>query len=348
MTIANLLINWYENHKRDLPWRNIKDPYKIWLSEIILQQTRVQQGLPYYHNFISKYPTVKHLAKASEEDILKTWQGLGYYSRARNLHATAKIITNDYNGVFPVDYKQIIALKGIGHYTAAAICSFAYQQVIPVIDGNVYRVLSRVFWIDSPINGSQALKHFEPIAQECISKTQPDIYNQAIMELGALVCTPKSPNCTECPINSKCIAFEKNDVESLPIKIKSKKSKNRFFNYLVFNFNNSTLLEKRTKTDIWKGLFQFPLLESDKESDSDKIELYVHEDYKEFEIKKIDLIKQPKHILSHQNIFSYYWIIELKGTQASNKHEWKGFLEVKRLPVSKNIERFLNTNSIFL
>lgn len=348
MTIAELLINWYKDNKRNLPWRNTTDPYKIWLSEIILQQTRVAQGLPYYLNFVHKFPTIHHLASATEEEVLKTWQGLGYYSRARNLHFTAKQISTEMNGIFPVSYEQVIKLKGVGHYTAAAICSFAYKQPIPVIDGNVYRVLSRLFWIEAPINNSKSLKIFEPIAEECISSKEPDSYNQAIMELGALICTPKKPACIKCPLNTKCLAFQKNETETLPIKLKAKKARDRHFNYLVFKYDGKTTIQKRTDSDIWQGLFQFPLLETEKQIDANYLEKYIKLAHHSIQIKKLELIEQPKHILSHQNIYSYYWIIDVNFDFSQKNVEWIKLKEVKRYPVSKNIERFLNNNSVFL
>lgn len=348
MTIADLLINWYKDNKRDLPWRNTTDPYKIWLSEIILQQTRVNQGLPYYNNFITKYPSIHELANASEEEVMKTWQGLGYYSRARNLHATAKIVSYELNGVFPTSYKDIINLKGVGHYTAAAISSFAYKQVIPVIDGNVYRVLSRLYWIETPINSTQSLKVFEPIARDCISTNQPDIYNQAIMELGALICTPKSPLCNKCPLNAKCAAFDKKETDLLPIKLKTKKSRDRFFNYLAFIHQEKTILQKRENSDIWQGLYEFPLLESTKEINIEQVEKYLKKEYPNLNIGTIELIKQPKHILSHQNIYSFYWVININAINREKNLTWIDLPETKRYPVSKNIERFLNTNSVFL
>ncbi|MCW8941497.1 MAG: A/G-specific adenine glycosylase, partial [Flavobacteriales bacterium] len=239
MEFSQKLISWYKNNKRDLPWRNTINPYKIWLSEIILQQTRVNQGLSYYYKFIEHYPSVKDLANASEQEVLKLWQGLGYYSRARNLHATARIITENYDGIFPVDYKKILSLKGVGEYTAAAITSFAYNQPYPVVDGNVFRVLARIYGVDTPIDTPEGKKTFNGLANKLIDKKQAATYNQAIMEFGALVCTPKNPECENCIFNNICAALINQQIELLPLKSKKIKQTNRYFNYLIIETNNS-------------------------------------------------------------------------------------------------------------
>src|SRR5690554_730198 len=223
MEIKLELILWYLKNKRNLPWRNTTNPYYIWLSEVILQQTRVNQGLEYYLRFIDEYPNVKRLSNAKEDDILKMWQGLGYYSRARNLHAAAKYITNELDGAFPTTYKEILKLKGVGPYTAAAISSFAFKLPHAVVDGNVNRVLSRVFNIDTPINSTQGKKQFQEIADACLSHSQPDIYNQAIMELGATICKPTNPDCENCPLLYKCISRKENTISLRPVKIKATK-----------------------------------------------------------------------------------------------------------------------------
>jgi A/G-specific adenine glycosylase len=347
MNISKPLIDWYLAHKRDLPWRLTKNPYLIWLSEIILQQTRVAQGLPYYNAFVSAYPTIDMLANASEDEVLKLWQGLGYYSRARNLHATAKTITDNYGGQFPTTYTEVLALKGIGSYTAAAICSFSYNQPYAVLDGNVFRVLSRFFWIDTPINSSPAKKIFTEIAQQFLCKTTPDLYNQAIMELGATICTPTNPTCEACPLSDSCVANKKNDVTSLPIKLKKNKVKKRYFNYLVFQYQEQTVIEKRLEQDIWKGLYQFPLIETELDVEGDEIISLIQQQYHLPDMTIVNVVKYPKHILSHQHIFSTFLFVELKNLKTLENHNWVDVKLLKRFPVSKNIDRFLNSYSVF-
>ena len=227
------IIAWYDQNKRDLPWRNTKDAYLIWLSEIILQQTRVDQGMDYYLKFAKEFPTVKHLAKADNEKVMKLWQGLGYYSRARNLHTTAKIISEKYHGKFPDEYSDILSLKGVGNYTAAAIASFAFNKPYAVVDGNVYRVLARVFGIESPIDSTQGKKEFETLATELLDRKKPASHNQAIMELGALQCKPVNPDCSICALNTMCFAYSKKRINELPVKAKKTKVRNRYFNYIV-------------------------------------------------------------------------------------------------------------------
>ena len=254
MIFSEILTHWYSIHKRYLPWRETKDPYKIWLSEIILQQTQVSQGLPYYYKFVERYPTIFELSKALENEVLKLWQGLGYYSRARNLHSTAQYIANELNGNFPNSYKELIKLKGIGDYTASAIASICFNEPSPVLDGNVYRVISRYYGISTPINTSKAQKEFKTVLQTIIDKKNPDVFNQAIMEFGAKQCKPQSPNCSICPFNASCFALAKNKIQELPVKLKPLKVKKRHFNYLVYlSDDNKTVLEKRNN-GIWQNL----------------------------------------------------------------------------------------------
>lgn len=315
MNFSKQLVLWYEENKRDLPWRNIKDPYKIWLSEIILQQTRVSQGRSYYNKFITHYPTIIDLANANEQEVLKLWQGLGYYSRARNLHFTAKHIANQFNGKFPTTHAEILKLKGIGEYTAAAIVSFAFDLSFPVVDGNVFRVLTRYFGIETPIDSNEGKKIIYSLAHQLIDKKQPAQFNQAIMEFGALQCTPKNPNCSACIFNSSCYALQNNAVGNLPIKQKKIKQRNRYFNYLVFiTPQNTTFINKRTTKDIWENLFDFPLVETNKTIE--KIEQLTNQEaFFSFSkqtklysfIKKISL---PKHVLSHQIIYATFWIVK--------------------------------------
>ena len=262
MGFSNKLIAWYKQNKRDLPWRKTTDPYQIWLSEIILQQTRVDQGLNYYHKFIKKYPNIHSLAQASEKDVLNLWQGLGYYSRARNLHFTAKYISNELNGQFPSKHKEILKLKGVGEYTAAAISSFSYKEVYPVIDGNVYRVLSRIFGVENPIDSTEGKKVFKKLAAELINTKNPDTYNQAIMEFGALQCTPKKPKCEDCPFLLECFAYKNELIAELPKKENKIKQRNRYFNYLVIINDDAFYLNERKEKDIWQGLFDFPVFET--------------------------------------------------------------------------------------
>jgi len=262
-SFSNNLISWYRINKRDLPWRNTKDPYKIWLSEIILQQTKIAQGLPYYNRFIKKYPNVQVLAGASEKEVLKLWEGLGYYSRARNLHKTAKIIVTNLEGIFPSTYKNLIKLPGIGDYTASAISSFSINEINPVIDGNVYRFLSRLLGILIPINTNKSLKEFRNIAKILISKKNPSDFNQAIMEFGSLVCKPKNPICNECIYQKSCFAYLNQKTLTLPLKNSKKKVKERFLNFLIIKSpDGNTVIEKRINKDIWQNLYQFPLIET--------------------------------------------------------------------------------------
>jgi A/G-specific adenine glycosylase len=266
MYFSNRLIQWYLQNKRDLPWRNTSNPYVIWLSEIILQQTRIAQGIPYFEAFLNKFPTVLDLAQAEEEEVLKLWEGLGYYSRARNLHATAKTIAFDMQGAFPNNFSDLKKLKGVGNYTAAAIASFAFQEAVPVVDGNVYRVLSRVFGIETDILSSKAHQEFFELAQTLIDTKQPDIFNQAIMEFGALYCTPSKPDCQSCIFNATCSAFAHDKVHEFPVKIKKVKVKNRFLYYLVLiNQDGKIKMNQRIGNSIWKKLYEFELLESDHE-----------------------------------------------------------------------------------
>lgn len=316
MDFKNKLINWYSSNKRELPWRATKNPYYIWLSEIILQQTQVKQGLPYYEAFVTQYPTIFDLAEASETSVLKLWQGLGYYSRARNLHTTAKHIVAELNGEFPNNYKDLLKLKGVGDYTSSAISSIAFNEVAAVVDGNVYRVLSRYFGIETAINSTLGIKEFKALATSLIDNEQPATYNQAIMEFGAIQCKPKSPNCKICPLANSCIALQKNTVDKLPVKLKKTKITTKYFNFLVYiDTNKHTLFEKRTKKGIWQNLYQFPLIESEKSLTAEEFHLLNMEDTllnsSQFDYSlynEIDII----HKLSHQHLYTKFWIIEVE------------------------------------
>ncbi|SEK89484.1 A/G-specific DNA-adenine glycosylase [Aquimarina amphilecti] len=315
MIFHKKLITWYLQNKRSMPWRETTDPYHIWLSEIILQQTRVAQGLPYYLSFTDQYPTVFDLANAEEEQVLKLWQGLGYYSRARNLHTTAKYIANELRGVFPSTYNDLLKLKGVGDYTASAIASICYNEVVPVVDGNVYRVLSRYFNIDTPINSTQGIKEFKKIAFTLIDPEQPATYNQAIMEFGALQCKPQSPYCIVCPLNDSCESLKNGTVTSLPVKLKKTKIKKRYFNYLIFSVNDQqTVIKQRTGKGIWQNLYEFPLIESDKDVNLSYI--------KEHTILKnlvgnmsYDITCYEEafkiHKLSHQHLYTRFYVVKI-------------------------------------
>lgn len=341
MNFSKTLTDWYSVNKRSLPWRNTKEPYYIWLSEIILQQTQVKQGLPYYEAFVTKFPTVFHLAKAKESDVLKLWQGLGYYSRARNLHFTAKYIVNECNGVFPNNYKDLLKLKGVGDYTASAIASICFNQPTAVVDGNVYRALSRYFGIDTPINSTQGIKEFKTLATSLIDKKNPADYNQAIMEFGATQCKPQNPECEVCPFNHGCVALQQGLVNTLPIKLKKTKITTKHFNFLVFiSSDKKTLFEIRASKGIWQNLYQFPLIETKTSLTDSKftthpliMEYLKNTAYDYSLYNENDIV----HKLSHQHLHTKFWIVEV--------HELpeKGikFSELKNYPTSILISNFI-------
>ena len=328
MDFTNSLIIWYLQNKRDLPWRNTTNPYPIWLSEIILQQTRVAQGTPYFLSFVNTFPTVFDLAAANEEQVLKLWQGLGYYSRARNLHKTAQYVADELSGVFPGSYKDLLKLKGVGEYTAAAIASFSYNEAVPVVDGNVFRVLSRYFDLETDISLASAKKEFAALAFELMpkdtqgktepSEANPALFNQAIMEFGALQCVPKSPDCSVCIFNTSCAALQKKKVDQLPVNTKKLKVRNRFFNYLVVNDEKeNTIIQKRTEKGIWHNLYEFPLIETEKEEDFDFISKKIQKDF--FQCNEIISIgecneKSIIHKLSHQHLNIKFWKVNIKDT----------------------------------
>lgn len=324
MDFSNLLLDWYLQNKRNLPWRKTTNPYHIWLSEIILQQTRVAQGLPYYKAFLDEFPNVNTLANADEEKVLKLWQGLGYYSRARNLHFTAKEVSNELNGVFPKDYSGLLKLKGVGEYTAAAIASFSYNEPVAVLDGNVFRVLSRYFGIDLDISLPKTKTEFQKLAQSLLPINNPATFNQAIMEFGALQCVPKSPNCNDCIFNSSCYALQKNEVSNLPFKSKKVKVTKRFLNYLIIeDTNNNIIVEKRINKGIWQNLFQFPLIEEFEEKSSEaSMSLIENFTFKNKQAKEVTVINEEyvKHKLSHQDLHIRFYKLsfdcELKDAES--------------------------------
>lgn len=341
-----MLVEWYLKNKRDLPWRNTKDPYKIWLSEIILQQTRVAQGLPYYLKFIENFPAVHDLAAAPLERVLKAWQGLGYYSRARNLHETAVFVSSHLEGQFPNNYKELIRLKGIGDYTAAAIASTCFNEPVAAVDGNVYRVLARYFNIDTPTNSSKGIKEFRELSQQLLGDENPWNYNQAIMEFGATHCTPKKPLCNSCPFSQNCLALNYNKIGELPVKIKMGKIKKRFFNYIVFRTSDDqTVLEKRTGKGIWEGLYQFPLIETRKFLTP--AEFSTSQEFLEIKGDKVYEVtlynEEPViHKLSHQHIYTRFWLVD-KSTVEMNTVKLN---KVKDYPVPVLIANFLKESDI--
>lgn len=313
MKFCNLLEAWYLSVDRDLPWRKNKNPYSVWLSEIILQQTRVAQGTAYYYKFIEAFPEVSDLANASEEVVLKLWQGLGYYSRARNLHYSAKYITNELNGFFPDSYAELLKLKGVGDYTASAIASICFDEQTAVVDGNVYRVLSRYFGIDTPINSSKGIKEFKLLAQSLLETENPGQYNQAIMDFGALQCVPQNPDCSICPLAGGCEALKSGKIGILPVKEKKIKIKKRYFNFIVLiTPNNSLILSKREGKGIWQNLYQFPLIESDRTIDiSNLIEDDDFQSLLDCDDPTIMLYnsKEWVHKLSHQHLYTQFWVV---------------------------------------
>lgn len=338
---------WYQKNKRDLPWRHITDAYQIWISEVILQQTRVAQGLPYFFTFIDLFPTVKDLANATEQEVLRCWQGLGYYSRARNMHFTALTIVKDYKGIFPNSYQQLISLKGIGAYTAAAVASFSSNENVAVLDGNVMRVLSRVFAIELNIALEKTKKELQKIATEMLPIGKAAIHNQAIMELGAVICTPKNPKCEICPINQFCLAIQLSKVDILPIKEKKINVKTRYFNYLVLrNAEGNYLMKKRTSKDIWSGLWDFYLIESNSALDA------IHELQIEPIIKEnltfLHASEWVKHQLTHQTIYAKFWSFEISiqnhDLYLDNNLKLFNIEELQQIPKPTLISNFFERN----
>ncbi|MEM9051826.1 MAG: A/G-specific adenine glycosylase [Bacteroidota bacterium] len=349
MDVSEKLILWYLEEKRDLPWRKTKDPYKIWLSEIILQQTRVEQGLDYYHKFVNAYPTVGLLAEADEEEILKNWQGLGYYSRARNLHATAKHIHSKFGGKFPNRYEEIIKLKGVGPYTAAAISSFAFKEAKAVVDGNVYRFLSRLFDIETPINSAEGVKIFQGLADELLDREKPDLFNQAIMEIGALVCTPKKPRCLLCPVQSKCLAFEKGTIDERPIKLKKLKQTIRKIDYIVVESENEIVMRKREGKDIWQGLYDFASIEGEDSASPESLSELIKETFPTTEVDSISSgpVKEYTHLLSHRKIEARFWKAEVSGVlEERGTYKVIPKAQIENYAVPRLIHRYLEETGL--
>jgi A/G-specific adenine glycosylase len=340
------ILDWYAVNRRDLPWRKTTEPYKVWLSEIMLQQTRVSQGLPYYMNFIKKFPTIRSLAKASEEEVLHQWQGLGYYTRARNLHKCAKKIVSDYGGIFPESFSELQKLPGIGSYTAAAIASICFKEPVPVLDGNVFRVLSRLFNIEHDINSAAGKKSFMDLAQALITDDNPGDFNQAIMEFGALQCIPKKPGCETCSLMLSCESYAAKNQMDRPVKSGKKKKRNRFFNYLVLGNNKGIYMNQRIKNDIWKGLYDFQLIESDVKVTDRMVFLNDLGTNKEVEWH-IHHIKEYKHVLTHQVIHATFYFIDLNisvNKLLSNSFKNSNFYDfdqIENLPKPVLIDNYL-------
>jgi len=341
------LVRWHTTHHRPLPWKGEKDPYLIWLSEIILQQTRVEQGLPYFEKFKEKYPTVIDLADAPEDEVMKMWEGLGYYSRARHLHAAAKYIACELGGIFPKTYDGIRGLKGVGDYTAAAIASFAYGLPHAVVDGNVYRVLSRVFGIEEPVDTAAGKKLFARLAQELLDEASPGDYNQAIMDFGASQCVPAAPKCSGCPIVVFCEAKNKNMVARLPVKSKRIERKQRFFNYLVLNRGPHVFIKKRTEQDIWRNLYDFPLIETPHLPPA-KEKIFKHDKWKawlgdnEWQLRD----PSPPYVqeLTHQKITALFFEVEVGKSFSPVPSQWIDVKqdELRTFAFPRIIDRYLN------
>ncbi len=343
------VVEWYRLHQRSLPWRETNDPFRIWLSEIILQQTRVNQGLPYYEKFIEAFPSVGKLAAAPEQKVLRLWQGLGYYTRARNLHKCAQVVVKNYGGSFPDSYNELLKLPGIGEYTAAAIASICFNESVAVVDGNVYRVLARVFGISTEINSPKGKKEFFELANQLIDKKNPAMFNQAVMEFGALFCKPVNPTCESCTFKSSCFAFNNNLVASLPVKKKNKPARRRYFYYFVIQTGKSLLMKKRGKKDIWEGLYDFYLIEKTRPT---KLPTLLEEDAFLKKLKpteEIEVTKNFKHLLSHQTILASFIRIKTaeKPVSAPETNEFYSITKVASLPKPILIERYLQKTIFF-
>ena len=342
-----ILSDWYKQNKRDLPWRENNDPYFVWISEIILQQTRVDQGTDYFFRFIQRFPDIESLAGASEIEVLKVWQGLGYYSRARNIHVAARQIMNEFVGRFPETYENIKKLKGVGDYTAAAIASISFALPFAAVDGNVYRVLSRIFGIATPIDSTKGKKEFSDLAMQLIDKQNPGAFNEALMEFGALQCIPRNPTCMECPFLHQCFAFNHKEIARLPVKGNKIKVRNRFLNYLYLRYEKSIFLEKREASDIWQNLYQLPLIESSKALTIE--ELLNNEQFIALFGKSPLIIESISneiiHLLSHQKLHVRF--IEISLSQLQPNPKWIKILpqDLPEYPIPKLIDNFLMEKS---
>ena len=342
MNFADELLAWYRQNKRDLPWRNTTDAYVIWLSEVILQQTRVAQGLPYFYRFLHRFPDIKSFAAATEDEVLKLWQGLGYYSRGRNMLKTAQLIQQQHGGVFPVQYSQLIKLKGIGQYTAAAISSFAANEVRAVVDGNVYRVLARYFGINEPVNSAKAKKTFQAVADDLINTKMPGLHNQAIMEFGAMLCKPKNPACGICPVRTGCYAFKHNATSSLPVKIKKTAPRRRYLNYFLITNGSRILMNKRGENDIWANMYDLPCIETDDLlSVTDVVSLPVFKQYFGSTAPGVFDYGIKRHVLTHQQLYVRVLGIDITPVKLEQKWFYIEVEKMKNLALPKIIFIFL-------
>ena len=346
---AEILAQWFNLNKRVLPWRDTPSPYYVWLSEVILQQTRISQGLDYFNRFVQVWPTLTDLAKASEEEVLKMWQGLGYYSRARNLHHCARQVVEEYTGVFPKQLDELKKLKGVGDYTAAAIASIAFNQPYAVVDGNVYRVLARLYDIETPINSNEGVKIFAELADTLLDRKNPGRHNQAMMEFGALHCTPKNPDCLSCPLQAYCLAFDHHTVAERPVKLQKTKVRTRFLNYLVIKDKHENVyLRKRQGNDIWRNLYDFPCVESDRTLSIEEViadKTFMELVPQDFQMTKVS--PPFTHKLTHQTLIATF--IEIKISKNLPSIQKNNILlvpenELGRYPVPKLIENFLSIN----
>jgi A/G-specific adenine glycosylase len=348
--ISGALISWYNTNKRDLPWRSTRDPYRIWLSEVILQQTRVAQGLPYYEKFTEAFPTVFDLARAPEQKVLKLWQGLGYYSRARNLHRAAKDVVKLHGGRFPGTYEGLLELKGVGDYTASAIASFCFNKPHAVLDGNVFRVLARLFAIDTPINSGEGKKQFALLANELLDRKDPGTYNQAIMEFGAQHCTPQNPRCDGCPLFAACASGPKGAAGQYPKKNASRPVRNRYFEYFFVRQGSTTYIAQRGAGDIWAGLYELPALEFAATASRDKVlgqfaKQVLGNERAAFRVKCVSGVKT--HQLSHQKIMARFWQVELKASRKVGGYKAVALRNLSQYPFPVLIGRHLQEITIF-
>ena len=353
MDFTALLLHWFKHNQRDLPWKHTADPYKIWLSEIILQQTRVEQGYDYYLRFVKQYPTVKDLAAAPVDEVLKLWQGLGYYSRARNLHYTAQLVVSEFKGKFPANYEKLLRSKGVGEYTAAAIASFAYNEAVPALDGNGYRVLSRFFGVETPVDTTVGKKEIYALAEEVLPSTAPAHFNQALMDFGSMVCTPKNMQCANCPLSAACFAFNHDKVMLLPVKSKKVVVRSRYFHYFIVSDGHHTYLHKRTANDIWKGLYEFPLIETAIEMEVDDIV-----EQQEFQLlfgKYAPIMLGHssiiKHQLTHQSLWTRFYALKINTMpeQLGEDFQKVSINQLERYSIPRLIDAFLEKKAeVFL
>ena len=342
--LTDKIILWYQENKRVLPWRNTKDPYKIWVSEIILQQTQIKTGIKYYVKFLSKYPTIQNLAKAQELELLKIWEGLGYYNRALNMMKAAKQVIMFFDGIFPTKYTDLIQLKGVGEYTASAISSICKNEKRAVLDGNVYRVLSRIYNIKTPINTTKGKMQFQKIANSLLPNENTGIYNQAIMDFGSIHCTKHNPKCIICPTQKICQGFQLNLIKNRPVKKKKITIKNRYFNYLLINNNNLFIVKQRGVNDIWKKLYELPLIESKSiiKSENLKQSKYI----KKFDLLKISKLNSIIHKLSHQKLNIQFWNIKVSKNAIFNAEKKINIEEVDKYPFPIPLKNFFNKNRL--